>query len=133
MNITRISIYVHDVERMKDFYMKYFDAELDDTYENFQKGTKYTFLKFDEGSRIALVTAPDVQERTQGGRVRGISHFAISLPNALMVRMVTSRLMDDGYQVVNGVRYTGYGKYESRVLDPEGNEIELTTEGFDEE
>ena len=79
MNITRISIYVHDIEKMKNFYMKYFDAEPDDTYENFQKGTKYTFLKFDEGSRIGLVSAPDVQEPTQGGHIRGISHFAISL------------------------------------------------------
>jgi lactoylglutathione lyase len=35
-------------------------------------------------------------------------------------------LKDDGYPVLDGPRRTGDGYYESVVLDPDGNRIEIT-------
>jgi lactoylglutathione lyase len=35
-------------------------------------------------------------------------------------------LRQDGYQVVGEPRWTGDGYYESGVLDPDGNRIEIT-------
>ncbi len=39
---------------------------------------------------------------------------------------LTARLRDDGYAVLDGPRRTGDGYYESVVLDPDGNRLELT-------
>ena len=41
---------------------------------------------------------------------------------------ITEKIKDDGYEVVSGPRITGDGYYESCILDPEGNQIEVTTE-----
>ena len=37
-----------------------------------------------------------------------------------------TRLRMDGYPVISGPRVTGDGYYESCILDPEGNRIEIT-------
>jgi lactoylglutathione lyase len=42
------------------------------------------------------------------------------------VDALTARLRADGYRVLDGPRTTGDGYYESVVLDPDGNRIELT-------
>ena len=39
---------------------------------------------------------------------------------------MTTRLKEDGYEVVSGPRTTGDGYYESCVVGIEGNQIELT-------
>lgn len=39
---------------------------------------------------------------------------------------LTNELREAGYQVIGEPRTTGDGYYESVILDPEGNRIELT-------
>ena len=39
---------------------------------------------------------------------------------------LTHRLARDGYERLSGPRRTGDGYYESVILDPEGNRIEIT-------
>ena len=41
------------------------------------------------------------------------------------VNQLTERLRSDGYQVISEPRVTGDGYYESCILDPENNQIEL--------
>ena len=41
------------------------------------------------------------------------------------VAQLTERLARDGYTVCSGPRVTGDGYYESCVLDPEGNQVEI--------
>jgi lactoylglutathione lyase len=43
-----------------------------------------------------------------------------------LVDELTQRIRDDGYQVLDGPRRTGDGYYESVVVDPDGNRIEIT-------
>jgi lactoylglutathione lyase len=42
------------------------------------------------------------------------------------VDSLTARLRQDGYRVVGEPRRTGDGYYESVVLDPDGNRVEIT-------
>ena len=42
------------------------------------------------------------------------------------VNELTAKLADDGLKVLDGPRRTGDGYYESVVLDPENNRIEIT-------
>ena len=56
----------------------------------------------------------------------GCAHLAVSAGSVEAVDALTARLRADGYQVVGGPRYTGDGYYESVVLDPDGNRVEIT-------
>lgn len=129
MKIAYVSIYVNDLEKMKDFFVKYFKATVTDKYENFQTGYTYCYLKFDDGSRISLVSGSNMVERPKQENLKGLNRFAIAVESKEEVQAITDQIAKDGYQVVNGFRMNGYGEYESRILDPEGNELEITTEG----
>ena len=39
---------------------------------------------------------------------------------------MTTQFIKDGFEILNGPRWTGDGYYESIVKDPEGNLLELT-------
>jgi lactoylglutathione lyase len=56
----------------------------------------------------------------------GLIHFAISTGEKKEVDRLTERLRADGYEIVGNPRTTGDGYYESVILDPEGNRIEIT-------
>jgi len=56
----------------------------------------------------------------------GYAHIAISVGSKDRVDMITTKLMEDGYEVVGEPRYTGDGYYESVILDPDNNLVEIT-------
>jgi lactoylglutathione lyase len=56
----------------------------------------------------------------------GLAHFAISVGSKEKVDILTEQLRKDGHEVIGEPRTTGDGYYESVVLDPEGNRIEIT-------
>ena len=56
----------------------------------------------------------------------GFTHLAISLGAERRVDELTALLRNAGFAVLDGPRNTGDGYYESVVLDPDGNRIELT-------
>ncbi len=56
----------------------------------------------------------------------GYIHMAFSVGSQAQVDQLTVRLRQAGYKVVDGPRRTGDGYYESAVLDPDGNRLEIT-------
>ena len=56
----------------------------------------------------------------------GYAHIAISVGSAGVVDALTRRLASYGYDVLSYPRTTGDGYYESVVLDPDGNSVEIT-------
>jgi lactoylglutathione lyase len=56
----------------------------------------------------------------------GLIHIAISVGSVEKVNDITEELRAAGYSVVSEPRYTGDGYYESCILDPDGNRIEIT-------
>ena len=96
-------------------------------YENQRKQFQSYFLSFEDGPRIELMHSPRVSGAdAAGGASSGYAHLAMSLGSEAAVDALTARLRADGYAVIDGPRRTGDGYYESVVLDPDGNRIELT-------
>ena len=56
----------------------------------------------------------------------GLIHFAISVGSRDKVDELTEQIKMAGHEVIDGPRTTGDGYYESVVLDPENNRIEIT-------
>jgi lactoylglutathione lyase len=65
-------------------------------------------------------------ELAHGTHRMGLTHLALAVGSESEVDRLTSRLRVDGQPVLEGPRRTGDGYYESVVLDPEGNRLELT-------
>lgn len=127
MRIEHLAIWVTDLEASKDFYTSYFEASAGEKYHNPQKSFTSYFLRFESGSRLELMHRPDVAKLLEVGQeVIGLTHFAISVGSKEKVDRLTERLRNDGYGIIGEPRTTGDGYYESVVLDPEGNRIEIT-------
>ena len=72
------------------------------------------------------MTAPELEDAPKAERGTGYSHRASSVGSRQAVDEGTERLRMEGYPVISGPRVTGDGYYESCILDPEGNRIEIT-------
>ena len=127
MRLEHIAVWVENLEKIKDFYMKYFQLECSDKYVNTKKEFSSYFLSFGQGARIELMHNPDIQNKSRPDNMSaGITHLAISVGNRVAVDELTEQIRQDGHIVSGEPRTTGDGCYESVILDPEGNIIEIT-------
>jgi lactoylglutathione lyase len=126
MKLDHVAIWALDIERMRTFYEKYFDARSSVKYENERKGFTSYFLTFPGGGRLELMHRPDVQRTADPPSARefiGYAHLGVELGSRAAVDALTRRLQGDGFPLPDGPRLTGDGYYESMVGDPEGNRI----------
>jgi lactoylglutathione lyase len=127
MRIEHIALYTKDLERMRHFYMTYFNAASNNQYRNEKTGLRTYFLTFDDGSRLEIVTRPEVIGKEHApDYTPGYTHLAFSVGSHENVDRLTTALEKDGYVVAGKPRTTGDCYYESIILDPDGNYIELT-------
>lgn len=126
MKINHIAMYVCDLEKIKSFYEKYFSAKSNNGYHNPKTGLKTYFLTFGNGEcRLEIMTKENLTDVPKELNNTGYIHFAFSAGSKEKVDMLTQQLEKDGYQVISGPRTTGDGYYESCILDPENNQIEI--------
>ncbi len=126
MKIEHIALYVNDLEGAKDFFIKYFDATSNEIYHNPRTDFRSYFLTFADGSRLEIMTKPDLTDSGDFLNRFGYAHIAFSAGSKEAVDALTVRLREDGYPVISGPRTTGDGYYESCILAFEGNQIEIT-------
>ena len=126
MKIEHIAMYVADLEKMKDFFVTYFGAVPNRLYHNNSTGFRSYFLTFSDGARLELMTRPNLEDPEKGLNRTGFVHLALATGSREAVDALTRRLRIDGYTVLSGPRTTGDGYYESCILGPENNQIEIT-------
>jgi len=127
-HIHHVALWVDDLENICAFYVDAFGATVGPLYENKSRGFASRFLSLESGARIELMKTLMLHPVThaQGAQRMELTHMAISLGSEQAVDALTDRLRTMGQPVLDGPRRTGDGYYESVVLDPEGNRIELT-------
>lgn len=130
MKIEHIAIWVKDLEQFRAFYQKYFGAVSNEKYHNPVKNFQSYFLSFENGCRLEIMTRPDIKESENSyeSQQYGIIHLAFSVDNKQKVDELTEILRKDGYKVAGEPRTTGDGYYESVILDPENNIIEIVSQ-----
>lgn len=127
MNLNHIAVWAHDIELLKDFYCRWFNATAASEYHNPRRGLTSYFLSFPDGrAMLEIMNGPEITDIDASKKLRGYCHIAISLGSKDAVDKFTDRMRYNGVTIIGDPRTTGEGLYESVVADPEGNIIELT-------
>jgi len=126
MRIEHVAVWTPDLERLVAFYSRYFGATVGPKYTNPRTGFESYFLSFESGARLEVMRSPTVTTGEPGQPRFGYAHLALSVGSEMEVDRRTDQFRAEGVSVVDGPRRTGDGYYESVILDPDGNRIEIT-------
>jgi len=132
MKLEHVAIWTKNLEAMKDFYVKYFNGNPNEKYTDhtyFSSTFESYFLSFDSEARFEIMQMVDIPDSPYrlGEEHIGLTHFAFSLDTSSEVDTLTEQLRRDGFRIVSDPKRTGDNYYESCVLDPDGNRVEITT------
>lgn len=125
MKIEHIALYTSHLEELKEFYITYFNGKANNKYVNSLKGFESYFITFESGARLELMRQQGMAERSANTAI-GLVHLAFSVGSKEKVDELTQRLEQDGFKRISGPRLTGDGYYESCILDPDSNLVEIT-------
>lgn len=129
MNIDHVAIWTTQLEKLKDYYIKYFNGRANKKYLNKEKQFESYFVSFDSGARLELMHMPGIPENlndTVEKQHQGIIHLSFGMENMDMVDSKFNELTRDGYKILRSPRKTGDGYYEFETLDPDNNRIEVS-------
>lgn len=128
--LEHVAIWTHQLEQMKDFYVKYFDAAANAKYiskNKFRAHFESYFLSFGSSARLELMEMSTIPagDNANGFETTGLTHLAFAVGSKAEVDKLYARLQQDGQSLVLEPRMTGDGYYEACILDPDGNRIEI--------
>ncbi|MGI9547016.1 MAG: VOC family protein [Flavobacteriaceae bacterium] len=129
MKLEHVAIWTEELERLKEYYVKYFDGKPNTKYKNAKKNFESYFLEFGSGARLELMKMPQIPENlndTVQKQHLGIVHIAFGVANTQLVDKKADQLRADGFEILSGPRKTGDGYYEFETLDPDNNRLEVT-------
>jgi lactoylglutathione lyase len=129
MTLEHVAIWTDNLEALKDYYVKYFEAVPNDKYTNVKKDFHSYFLSFKSGARLELMTMPNIPVNSNDTIVKqhkGIIHLAFGVDTTAEVEAKATQLQANGFKILSGPRITGDGYYEFETLDPDNNRLEVT-------
>ena len=126
MKIEHIALYVKDLEKARDFFVKYLGGTSNNGYHNIKTDFRSYFINFDDSARLEIMNKPAMSDQEKDVNRTGFIHVAFSVGSPKKVDEITARLKNDGFEVLSGPRTTGDGYYESCVISIDGNQIEIT-------
>jgi lactoylglutathione lyase len=128
LHIEHVAIWTRNLESLRAFYETYFGGTSGPKYTNPVRQFESYFVSFEGGARLELMHMPSVplNRNSSADHATGLIHLALSVGSSASVDALTGRLRAGGFAVVSEPRRTGDGYYESCVLDPDGNRVEIT-------
>lgn len=127
MHIHHIALWTTQLEELRQFYITYFNGTSNKKYTNSMKGFESYLISFDEGSAlIEIMRKKGVTSPSENNLHIGLAHFSVAAGSKEAVLELTERLRQDGYVIASEPRTTGDGFFESAILDPDGNLVEIT-------
>ena len=125
MGICDITLYVNNLEKSKCFYVKYFNAVAEHKKKLADTEIDIVLLKFNDGSRLRLVSRPEIVSSKKFFYDSGYRYFTFSFGSKEALEEAINRLKEDGYRILTSHVYGDNGEYETIVLDTENNQIVL--------
>jgi len=128
MKIEHIAVWTNQLDALKAFYVQFFKASCNEKYHNPHKQFNSYFLSFDNGARLELMQMPGIPANSNDvmRQHTGLIHFALSTGSKEKVDALTEEIGHAGIAVLSEPRWTGDGYYESVILDPDSNRVEIT-------
>lgn len=129
MTLEHVAIWTDNLEKLREYYMKYFGGISNEKYTNDKTQFQSYFLSFKSGARLEIMFMPNIPENkndTIGAQHRGIIHLAFGVDTTREVEQKARQLEMDGFKILSGPRRTGDGYYEFETLDPDNNRLEVT-------
>jgi lactoylglutathione lyase len=133
MKIEHVALWTGDIEALRAFYEGHLGGRAGPRYA--RPGFASYFIEFggldggpDGGPRLELMQMPGIAPRDRSRQDAGWIHVAFAVGSRADVDRMTAELAAAGVVVADPPHETGDGYYESVVLDPDGNTIELTAE-----
>ena len=124
MQLTHIAIWTNELERSRDFYVKYFKGKSNEKYVNPKKGFASYFVTFEGGASLEIMQRTDITRESSDVYI-GLAHFAFSVGSKEKVEALIEQFRTDGFRITGEPRTTGDGYYEGAVMDPDGNIVEV--------
>lgn len=129
MTLDHIAIWTPDIEKLKEFYVKFFNGRANEKYINHKTGFESYFVTFESGSRLEIMQLPGILENMNPVEKQhyGIIHLAFRLSDMQSVIEKSGEMEKAGFRILRGPRVTGDGYFEFETLDPDNNRIEVMT------
>lgn len=128
MRLTHVAFWTNHLERLRDFYVKYFEGKSNEKYVNPKKGFSSYFVSFESGPSLEIMQRLDITAGCEPERI-GLTHLAFHADTKEQVNRMIERFRADGYTISGECRTSGDGYYEGVVLDPDGNPVEIVVNG----
>lgn len=127
MRLHHTALWVTDLEKVKEYYIRHFGATSNELYINSTTGFSSYFLTFGSGSQLEIMHRHDIADNLNDNitQYKGYIHLAFLVDTPEEVDTKMKELQDAGYPILRGPRTTGDGYYEFETLDPEGNRLEV--------
>lgn len=129
MTLEHAAIWTNDLEKLKDYYCRYFGGMANDKYSNMEKQFSSYFLHFAGGARLEIMRMEGIPANENDTVTRqhlGLIHLAFGVDTIEEVDAKAKELQQAGFPIVSGPRKTGDGYYEFETLDPDNNRLEVT-------
>ncbi len=117
MKIVNVGIYVSDIEKVKAFFERYFDAKTEAVL-NDESADYYSYiLALDEGAYIELMNKPSLVDEVKDPNRTGIAHINVNVDSEERFKTIVEGFKSEGYVI----------QYETYSPDRTSGEIRAVT------
>lgn len=122
MKLHHIAFWTKDIEKLTEFYSTHFDGEVLFKHQN--GDFRCSFIKIASSLTIELMTRTNLSDGILKEMV-GYSHFSLEVDSKDEVNRLTDYFQEQKVLFEKMKEQYDDGFYESSVLDPDGNIIEI--------